>query len=208
MTSPLIQLPNTRRGPRFFGTLLLALRMWSRRQVLIAVLTAVLVAVVIGVATVLIPNPLFARDIPPVWWNYPVWLLTSVLSGVLVATYVRSASGANASVERTNEPGDGAGSGAERGAERISGDDGDVDRSERRTSRMGMAGGVLAWFAVGCPVCNKIALLALGYSGAITYFTPIQPFLAVGAMALTGVAVVARLRGQVSCPVPPRPRAA
>ena len=207
MTSPLIQLPHTRRGPRFFGTLLLALRMWSRRQVLIAVLTAVLVAVVIGVATVLIPNPLFARDIPPVWWNYPVWLLTSALSGVLVATYFRSDSGANASVERTTEPGDGAGSGPERGAERIS-NSGDTDRFERRTSRMGMAGGVLAWFAVGCPVCNKIALLALGYSGAITYFTPIQPFLAVGAMALTGVAVVVRLRGQVSCPVSPRPRAA
>src|SRR5690625_813225 len=208
MTSPLIQLPNTRRGPRFFGTLLLALRVWTRRQVLGAVLTAVLVAVVIGAATVLIPNSLFARDIPPVWWNYPVWLLTSVLSGVLVATYVRSGSGANASAQHTSEPDDDDGSGPERGAARISGNDGDTDRSERRTSRMGMAGGVLAWFAVGCPVCNKIALLAVGYAGAITYFTLIQPFLAVGAMALTVVAVVARLRGQVSCPVPSRPRTA
>ena len=42
----------------------------------------------------------------------------------------------------------------------------------------------LAWFAVGCPVCNKLALLALGYSGAITWFTPVQPFLALGALIL------------------------
>ena len=50
-----------------------------------------------------------------------------------------------------------------------------------------MVGGVMAWFAVGCPVCNKIALVAFGYSGAITYFAPIQPFLALGAMVLTAV---------------------
>ena len=71
-----------------------------------------------------------------------------------------------------------------------------------------MAGGILAWFAVGCPVCNKLALLALGYSGAITWFTPVQPFLALGALILTGVALVWRLRGQVACPVRPEPVAA
>ncbi len=64
-----------------------------------------------------------------------------------------------------------------------------------------MAGGMLAWFAVGCPVCNKLALLALGYSGAITWFAPVQPFLALGALVLTSVALVWRLRGQVACPV-------
>ena len=67
---------------------------------------------------------------------------------------------------------------------------------------MGIAGSMLAWFAVGCPVCNKLALLALGYSGAITWFAPVQPFLALAAMVLTGAALVWRLRGQVACPVP------
>ena len=67
-----------------------------------------------------------------------------------------------------------------------------------------MIGTVLAWFAVGCPVCNKIALIALGYSGAITYFTPLQPILAVGALVLTGVALTWRLKGQVACAVRPR----
>ena len=148
-----------------------ALRNWNPRQALVAIIAAVVVAAVIGVATVLIPNPVFTRDIDPVWWNYPVWLLTSVFSGILAATYV--------------DPG--------------------RDDDERRSSRMGLIGGVLAWFAVGCPVCNKIALLALGYSGAITWFTPVQPFLALGALVLTGLAAFFRLRGQVACPVPTTP---
>ena len=71
-----------------------------------------------------------------------------------------------------------------------------------RTSRLGVAGGVLAWFAVGCPVCNKLALVALGYSGAISYFAPLQPFLAAAALALTAGAVVVRLRNQALCPLP------
>src|SRR5699024_8091455 len=58
------------------------------------------------------------------------------------------------------------------------------------------------WFAVGCPVCNKIALLALVYSGALTWFAPLQPLLAVTALALAGWALAVRLRGEISCPVP------
>lgn len=169
-----------------------ALRTWTARQVVVAIVVGLAVAVLIGVATVLIPNPIFARDIPPVWWNYPVWLVTSALSGMLVATYVRGEPGAP---EGKPQP-------EEAGAEAAGGTS-DVDGNDQRTTRMGMAGGVLAWFAVGCPVCNKLALLALGYSGAITWFTPLQPFLAIGALVLTGVAVVGRLRGQVACPVSP-----
>ena len=63
-------------------------------------------------------------------------------------------------------------------------------------------GAFLAWFAVGCPVCNKLALLALGYAGAITWFAPVQPFLGILALGLTAVALVVRLRGQVACPLP------
>src|SRR5215216_4077315 len=33
-----------------------------------------------------------------------------------------------------------------------------------------MAGGVLSFLAVGCPVCNKLVVLLLGATGAITYF--------------------------------------
>lgn len=164
-----------------------ALRSWTPRQVLVAAGSALAVALVVGVVTVLIPNSFFARDIPPVWWNYPVWILTSVLSGMLLATYVRAS-----------------GSVVVRAGSEDGGVTGTMPADDRRSSRFGMGGAALAWFAVGCPVCNKIALVALGYSGAITYFAPIQPFLAVGAMALTAVALVWRLKGQVVCALPPR----
>lgn len=174
-----------------------ALRLWTGRQALSAIAAAAVVAVVIGVATVLIPNPVFGREIPPVWWNYPVWLVTAALSGMLVATYVRShRAAADAQASAASDDGS--------TATDLTTDPGDEVRA-RRSSRMGMAGGILAWFAVGCPVCNKLALLALGYSGAITWFTPMQPLLALAALILTGVALVWRLRGQVACPVRPEP---
>ena len=62
------------------------------------------------------------------------------------------------------------------------------------------AGGLLAFFAVGCPVCNKLAVLALGWSGAMTYFAPIQPLLGVASLAVLAATLVARLR-----PLFPRP---
>ena len=57
----------------------------------------------------------------------------------------------------------------------------------------GGGSGLLGVFAVGCPVCNKLVVLALGFSGALTYFEPIQPVLGVGAIALSAVALRARL---------------
>jgi hypothetical protein len=144
------------------------LLLWDRRRIAVAVAAAAGSALVIGVATVLIPNSLFARDIPPVWWDYPVWILTALLIGMLIASYVRGP---------------------------------DVE-TERRSGVLGGAGGILGWFAVGCPVCNKIALLALGYTGALTYFAPLQPILAALSIILLVVAVIIRLKGQYACPVP------
>lgn len=147
---------------------------WSRRRWLVAAGVALGFALLLGLSTVLIPNPVFSRDIATLPWNYPVWLVTSLLVGLLSATYVRQGAPSGAVLEAT----------------------------ERRSSRMGMAGGFLAWFAVGCPVCNKIALIALGYSGAITWFAPVQPFLAVAALVLTAAALWFRLRGEIACTVP------
>lgn len=56
------------------------------------------------------------------------------------------------------------------------------------------AGGFLSFLAVGCPVCNKLVLLALGTSGAMRYFEPAQPLLAVAGLALLGYALFVRLR--------------
>jgi hypothetical protein len=71
--------------------------------------------------------------------------------------------------------------------------------SPRPQSRRAWAGAALSWFAVGCPVCNKLVLLALGYNGAITWFAPVQPALALGSVGLLGWALRSRLRSAVSC---------
>ncbi|WP_233615671.1 hypothetical protein [Leucobacter chromiisoli] len=157
-----------------------ALRTWSPRQYGIAAVVTVVFGMLVGIVTVLIPNPWFMRDIDTVWWNYPVWILTSIGAGLLTATYVRRGS---------------------RQAEQSTVEDDRETPAARRSARMGIAGGMLTWFAVGCPVCNKIALLALGYSGAITWFAPFQPVLAIAALLLTWVALVWRLSGQVACPL-------
>ncbi|WP_237728298.1 hypothetical protein [Cellulomonas sp. APG4] len=162
---------------RHLGFARLALTRWTSRQWWAAAASAAGTALLIGLPTVLIPNPVFGREIPVVAWNYPVWLVTSALAGLLAATYVRPRRSPGAGVDEDTS-GEGSGD---------------------APSRLGLAGGVLAWFAVGCPVCNKIALLALGYSGALTWFAPAQPVLAVAAVALTAVALVARLSGQVAC---------
>src|SRR5690625_5279944 len=173
-----------------FRFALLGLRQWGRRQYQVALLAAVVVGLLIGIATVLIPNPWFARDIEPVWWNYPVWIVTAAITGMLFATYVKLDP---SKVEPVEVP-----------ANQQSSTQTEEKTSEQKDSygKMGMVGGMLSWFAVGCPVCDKLALLAFGYSGAITYFTPIQPFLAIAALLLTTGALVWRLKGQVVCSVP------
>ena len=74
--------------------------------------------------------------------------------------------------------------------------------------RRASAGALLGFFAVGCPVCNKLVLIVLGYTGAMTWFEPLQPVLAVLAVVGLAAALRARLRGAVACALPgttPRP---
>lgn len=144
------------------------MRYWGRRRWATAILGAIAVALLIGLPTEMIPNPVFVRMTPVLWWNYPIWVATSVLSGLLLATYVR---------------------------------DGDAVVDDRPTRRGGV-GGLLAYFAVGCPVCNKLVVIALGTSGAMSWFAPLQPVLAVAALVLLVIALRGRLRNATSCAVP------
>ncbi|NDA50523.1 MAG: hypothetical protein EBY60_08930, partial [Actinobacteria bacterium] len=111
---------------------LATLRTWSARRWVTALIAGSLVALVVALPTAVIPNPIFGRDIAVTWWSYPVVILSGLLGGMLIATYVR-------------EPGNE-----------------DIDKA----AKVGSVGGLLAFFAVGCPVCNKLVLLALGTSGA------------------------------------------
>ncbi len=53
----------------------------------------------------------------------------------------------------------------------------------------------LAYLAVACPVCNKIVLLALGTSGALGIWQPLQPWLAgISLASLLGAVLYAARR--------------
>jgi hypothetical protein len=56
----------------------------------VATVTALVTVVVVGVPTVLIPNPWFGRQVEPTWWAWPVLVVTAMLSGLVTATYVRA----------------------------------------------------------------------------------------------------------------------
>lgn len=141
---------------------------WSRRRWVVAALTALGTAAFMALGTAMIANPVIVRSVETPWWAWWVLAVTSALSGLLVATYVR-------------EPGAPS----------------EVDRSARR----GSVGGLLAFFAVGCPVCNKIALLLLGSAGAMQWFAPVQPYLGIAGILLLAWALRTRLAGERACPV-------
>jgi len=69
-------------------------------------------------------------------------------------------------------------------------------------SRRAVLAGLLAAFAVGCPICNKLVVLAIGVSGALSYWAPARPLLAVVSLALLAHELVQRLRTADVCQVP------
>jgi hypothetical protein len=153
-----------------------ALRRWTPRQYLVATAAAAAIALVIGLPTDVIPNPVFGRPVPVTWWSYPTLVLTAVLGGLLAGTYVRRGV-ADDAAGAVGAP---------------------VDEIDTPTRRGGLAG-LLSFFAVGCPVCNKLVIVALGTTGARQWFEPVQPVLAVASIVLLGWALRTRLRFSESC---------
>ncbi|MGW7695307.1 hypothetical protein ACWGMA_41915 [Streptomyces asiaticus] len=145
------------------------MRTWTPRQWVAAVVVAFVAGVAIGVPTGVVPTPFYTRMTPVLWWNYPVWGVSSLLMGLLTATYV-------------NGP-------------QVAGGDGP-------RGRRALLAGALSAFAVGCPICNKLVVLALGVSGALSYWAPAQPVLAVASLTLLAHALVRRLRTAAACPAP------
>lgn len=144
------------------------LKGWPARRWWFAAGTSITTFLFIALPTDLIDTPMFGRDVPPTPWSRTALAISSVLAGLVAATYVATPDSA----------------------------------PRAREGRLGAAGGMVTFFAVGCPVCNKLVLLALGYSGAIKFFGPLQPYLAVGAIVLLGWAFVGRVRREKSCGLP------
>lgn len=145
----------------------IALKNWSSQRWLIAILSSIITGLVIALPTAIIKNPIFGREIAVTLWSIPVLLITSILSGMLFATYIR-----NESI-----------------------------LDEDKSLQLGTAGALFSFLAVGCPVCNKIALIALGYSGAIKYFAPVQPYLAILGVVILSYALIKRLDGEIACKI-------
>jgi hypothetical protein len=148
-----------------------AMSQWSPRRWYAAVLSGLGIGFLIALPTAVIPNPIFGRAIETTWWSYPTVIASAILGGLLIATYVR---------------------------ESVSDDEIEV-KSTDTSLRIGTLGGFITFFAVGCPVCNKLVLIALGSSGAISWFAPIQPFLAVISLLFMLWALNVRLINQNSC---------
>jgi hypothetical protein len=143
------------------------LRAWNIRRWITATVSAIVTALVISIPTAVLENSVFGREIAVTSWSVPVIVITSILSGLLFATYIKN----------------------------------DSANTEDTSLKIGTAGAFFSFLAVGCPVCNKIALVALGYSGAMNYFAPVQPFLAFAGVAILAYALIMRLNGEVKCQV-------
>ncbi len=78
-------------------------------------------------------------------------------------------------------------------------------RQGESTAKAATGGGVLSLFAVGCPICNKLVVFALGVSGALRYFAPLQPLLGVASLSIIAAGLWVRLGGQLACPVTSSP---
>jgi hypothetical protein len=151
---------------------------WSVRRWVVAAAVGAGTYLFFGLTTAVLANPVFGRSIPPTPWSGNVLVATAILTGLLTATYVRNDGPAPIRLQAA-------------GVTRVT--------PGERTARAGMVGSLLAYLAIGCPVCNKLALILLGTTGAVNVFAPIQPYLGAIGLALLAVALVVRLRGEVSC---------
>ena len=142
------------------------MRLFTARSWLVAVGGAVAALIFISIPTAVLASPLFARMTPVRTQDYVFWALTSILTGLLVATF-------------TLTPGEDAAGKA-------------------------LSGVLLSDLAIGCPVCNKLVVLALGTSGALNLFAPAQFFIGVASVAVLAWAFVVRSRAIIAgCQVSP-----
>jgi hypothetical protein len=141
---------------------------------LVAIAATGATLLLLGLPADLVPNPLFARQVPAEPFAYAVWLVSAPLAGLVAATYLVP----------------------------VPGDAGRQAALPGRSGPLATLGAAGAFLAVGCPVCNKIALLLLGWSGALTVFGGLQPALGALSVVLLAATLAWRLRTRGrACPV-------
>ena len=63
---------------------------WSVKRWIVAVSVGVLTYFVIALPTAVVANPIFGRDIAVTSWSVTVIVTSSILTGLLTATYVKN----------------------------------------------------------------------------------------------------------------------
>ena len=155
---------------------LAALRL-DRRFFAWAIAWALVSLLAFGLVVAIIPNPIFGRQIPPEPFAIAVWLSSAPLMGLLGATYSAPAmptATATLLMPLVLEPARGA--------------------SQRQGTTLGTVAGFGAFLAIGCPVCNKVALVLLGTGGAMTVFAPLQPLIGAASLVLLAGTLTWRFR--------------
>lgn len=72
----------------------------------------------------------------------------------------------------------------------------------RGSGAFGSLGAAFSWLAIGCPLCNKLVILAIGASGALTFFAPLQPWLAALSVGLLLASIAWRWRALLAVSSP------
>jgi hypothetical protein len=140
---------------------------WAAAWSVIALLT-------FGLVVAIVPNPVFGRQVAPEPFAVAVWILSAPLMGILGATYTaRPRPPALIPVQPLADP--------------------DMV-TEHDTTALGTIGSLGAFLAIGCPVCNKVVLLLLGASGAMTVYAPLQPAIGAASLLLLAGTIAWRLR--------------
>lgn len=146
----------------------------DRRLLVHALLWTLVSGLVFGLVTAIIPNPVFGRSIAPEPFAIWTWLVSAPLMGLVMATYTAPLPSTPLQLV-VLEPAAAA-------------------VADRRSTTLGSVAGLGAFLAIGCPVCNKIALVLLGASGAMSVYAPLQPVIAAASLALLAVTAAWRLR--------------
>lgn len=154
----------------------------DRRFVIWTVVSGAIALVAFGILSAIIPTPFFVRPIAPEPFAIAVWIASAPLIGIISATYLAPAAAPAPSQLTTATP-----------------------LVQDQGSTLGSLGGLAAFLAIGCPVCNKIALALLGTSGALSIYAPIQPLIGVVSLVLLGGTLAWRMRLRArgaACAVP------
>jgi len=140
-------------------TLAAGLSMYTPKAWFMTTLAAAIGLAAIGLTTAIFENWFFVRMTPVRAQDYVIWIMSSVLVGLIVASHF-------------------------------------VARSTRNDEKI-LSGGLLSVLAVGCPTCNKLVVLLLGTTGALTFFAPLQIYIGIASVLLLGWTLLLRARALV-----------